>query len=116
MVTGINYKIGLRINPGKCELFFLGVQTPEQQATILAQFNAVCPGVKVTSFDELVVLGAPLGDDAITNCLLTKRSDLERMVKNLENIDTHHAFFLLINCFHMSKLLISCVQLLVSYI
>ena len=75
-------KIGLRINPGKCELFFLGVQTPEQQETILAEFNTVCPGVKVTSFDELVVLGAPLGHDAITNCLSTKRSDLERMVKS----------------------------------
>ena len=98
-------KIGLKINPEKCELFFLSVETPEQQRKILAEFNAVCPGVKVTSFDELVILGAPIGAGAITKCLSTKTSELERMVKNIEKIDSHHAFFLLKNCFHMPKLL-----------
>ena len=76
-------------------IVFLGVQTPEQQETILADFNTVCHEVKVTNLDELVVLCARLGEDTITNCLSTKRSDLERMAKNLEKIHSHRAFLYL---------------------
>ena len=54
--------LGLSLNFAKSELCFLGNPTITQHKTILRQFRKVCPSIKVTAKDQLVILGHPLGD------------------------------------------------------
>ena len=98
-------QIGLTINPSKCELIFLGDPDPALRNQILSAFREVCPSVQVTDKSDLVVLGAPIGFNAIEKCLEEKFCNFEKMELNLKSIDAHYALFLLKNCFRMPKFL-----------
>lgn len=59
-------KIGLRINPEKCELFFCSAVDND----VLARFDGISPGIKVV--DKLSLLGAPITEEACDGIYSTK--------------------------------------------
>ena len=74
-----------------------------QHNTILQQYQKVCPGIKVTAKDQLVILGAPLGDEVKCDLLSTKIEELDEISNTAEHLDAH-GFYLLRNCFSMPNL------------
>ena len=59
----------------------------------MSEFNKISPLIETPGIDNLIILGAPVGNLAISNALSDKIADLERMFLRLKNIEAHHAFF-----------------------
>jgi hypothetical protein len=97
--------VGLRLNPAKCEIIFLGEPDDRTRRNILQQFNDVCPGIKETPIVDLEVLGAPIGQSAQRRVLAKKTEEFETLASNLKLLDAHTALFLLRNCFSIPKVL-----------
>ena len=93
--------IGPSLNPSKCELTCLNL---EDRSTVIDNFRELLPGVKITSFDELVVLVSPIADPGVRSEVYSKQKALERMISRLSLIDPHQAFFLLKNSCIIPKL------------
>ena len=70
-------EVGLELHPSKCEIIFLGRPTEDLKESIIADFNQVCPGIQETKPENLVILGAPVGETARKALLTAKRSELE---------------------------------------
>ena len=94
-------KIGLSLNPSKCELTCLNLDDP---ISVTENFRKLLPGLNITSVDELVVLGSPIAAQGIRSEFISKRDALERMIKRLKLIDPHQAFVLLKNSCAIPKL------------
>ena len=97
--------LGLELNSSKCELVFLGCPDDDLKASILSDFNRICPKIEVTDLKDLVILGAPIGEEARRTLLTGEKQKLDNMCDFLENVDGHHALFLLRNCLSLPKLL-----------
>ena len=87
--------ISLQVNAGKCEVVDL---------------NGCCDlscfeNVQQVDVTNLILLGAPLGRQAMSSVLGKKISELSSVEDRLSWISSHHAFFLLKNCFTLPKLL-----------
>ena len=50
-------KIGLSINPGKCELTLLNLDNPEP---VINNFKELLPNLKITPINETIILESPL--------------------------------------------------------
>ena len=72
--------------------------------SITDKFRKLLPGLKITSIDELVVLGSPIAAQGIRSEFISKRDALERMIRRLKLIDPHQAFVLLKNSCAIPKL------------
>ena len=86
---------GLQVNLEKCEVVGLS------DTCDITLFQHV-HHVRVT---DLTLLGAPLGEQAMSTILEKKISELTTMGSRLEWISAHHALYLLRNCFSLPKLL-----------
>ena len=73
--------------------------------TILACFQNLCPVVKTPKKDELINLGSPLGPKSQADLLEKKINEMEKVNGISEKLDAHYGFFVLKNCFSLSKLL-----------
>ena len=62
------------------------------------------PNIKITSTDNLTLLGSPILEGSIDSCLQSKLSDLKRLTERLLSLDSHDALFLLKNCLALPKL------------
>ena len=87
--------IGLQVNDGKCE-----VVDPNGCCDLSCFEN-----VQQVDVTNLTLLGAPLGRQAMSSFLGKKISELSSMGDRLSWISSHHALFLLKNCFTLPKLL-----------
>ena len=105
MIISESAKLGLEVRPTKCELYFLGNSSETQKSLILSEFNKISPLIETPGIDNLIILGAPVGNLTISNVLSDQIADLERMCLRLKNIEAHHAFFLLKSSFSIPKLL-----------
>ena len=94
-------KIGLKLNPGKCEIF---IQHSPNQKTILADFDKIAPGIKKLDAVNMTLLGAPLTDSALKPVLECKIDTLRRLSSRLEGLMSHHAFHLLRHCLATPRL------------
>ena len=56
--------LGLELNSSKCEHDFLGCPDDDLKASTLSDFNRICRKIEVTDLKDLVILGAPIGDEA----------------------------------------------------
>lgn len=93
-------KIGLHINPDKCELYFCS----EVDQQVVEQFNEHSPGICIVN--EFTLLGAPISDNAIGSVFTKKLSELKLLFERLLELENYHiAFFILKNCFAMPKLI-----------
>ena len=89
-------------------MFPLGDITEKRQSTIfLASFQKLCPGFKTRKKDELIILGSSLGPKSQADILEKKINELEYVNGIVEKLDKHYGFFMLKNCFSLSKLLYS---------
>ena len=95
-------KLGLKINPDKCEL----IQLDDIPDTKVAQeFRQLAPTIKIVDPKEAELLGAPLLESAGEKWLEEKLNDLKRVMERIRNIDCHDAYFILKNCLSIPKLL-----------
>ena len=86
---------GLQVNTRKCEVIDLS-----DCCSITYIENA-----QQVEVSDLTLLGAPLGNQAMKFVLEKKISELSTMESKLSWISSHHALFLLKNCFALPKLL-----------
>ena len=98
-------KLGLEIHSKKCEITFLGQPSITRQQEILDRFRTISPFTEVTNIEDLVILGAPIGQLAIEDCIRQKTESLERMRSRLGELEAHHALFMIKNSFALPKLL-----------
>ena len=82
----------------------MGNPTVTQHSKILQQFQKVCPGIKVTAKDQLVILGATLQDAVKRDPLSTKIEGHCKISNTVEHLDAHYGFPLLQNSFSIPKL------------
>lgn len=94
-------KLGLRVNPSKCELFFCSGTI---DAEIVSKFNDICPGICVTSKEDLNLLGAPILEEGFPKFSRKIVSKMEIMFERLKCLNSHTALFILRNCFAIPKL------------
>ena len=94
-------KIGLEVNPNKCELFFCG---DNRDQSIIDGFNAVSPGIKVIEDCDLELLGAPITEEAEERILRKTHDKLKIMFERIGTLNFHMAYFILKNCFSIPKL------------
>jgi len=92
MIIKDTAKIGLQLNPSKCEIF---IQNSPDQKTILADFDKIAPGIKKLEAINMTLFGAPLTDAALKPALECKIDTLRRLSDKLEGLLSHHAFHLL---------------------
>ena len=97
--------MGLKVNPQKCELVFLGCPSNDQKQSILSKFSEVCPGVQVAELEDLVVLGVPIASKALESTVEEKTQVFQAFPQKLQGIDAHYALFLIKNCLYMLRLL-----------
>lgn len=81
-------KLGLEINPTKCELFFCG----EKDHSIIDQFNAISPGIKILE-DDLELLGAPITEEAMERIFIKTHDKMKLVFERLRHLKHHMALF-----------------------
>uniref|UniRef100_A0A8D8WTR2 Reverse transcriptase domain-containing protein n=1 Tax=Cacopsylla melanoneura TaxID=428564 RepID=A0A8D8WTR2_9HEMI len=93
-------KIGLKVNPSKCELYFCG----EPNLELLRRFQTIAPGILVKSKNDLELLGSPIFDDSVITFTSKKFEKIETMITRLQDVKAHFAYYLLKNCLTIPKL------------
>jgi len=99
MIINECVRIGLEVNPSKCELHFCN----DIDLDVWNEFNEIAPGIRIVQ-ENLTLLGAPL---TLTSCKTILSDMLETLIvttDRLKNIKSHVAYFLLKNCLAIPKL------------
>ena len=94
-------KIGLSINPNKCELTCMNLENPDQ---VIDNFKLLLPNLNITPINESIVLGSPISAQGVRSEISSRTDALKRMISKLYLIDPHQAFILLKNSFAIPKL------------
>ena len=93
--------IGLVLNEDKCEIV-------TDDVSVVASMKAVMPNIRHIASGEAVLLGAPVGDEAAVDSVLSSKLAVFRLLASrLTSLNAHDALFLLKNCFSIPKLLYS---------
>lgn len=92
--------LGLKINPDKCELFFVS----DFDNDIVNEFNAVSPGIRITEKKDLEILGVPIFEEGYASAFEKKFDSLKLLISNLNEVNAHTAYCLLKNCLFIPKL------------
>ena len=79
--------VGLDVNPQKCELTFLNPGLPDHYQQVLSSIRSVLPGIRVTSLDELLLLGSPVSDSSIPTSLSAAKSLVSRLCARIGLLD-----------------------------
>ena len=64
---------------------FSGDINGKRRSTILAAFQKLCPGIKTSKKDKLIVLGSPLGPELQADVLQKKINEMETITEFLKN-------------------------------
>ena len=96
-------KLGLQVNPSKCELSILS-DSPDFSAASLSRVSNLARNIRVVDPENSELLGAPLHMDGVDKPVLKCIDFLKQMSINLEKLDYHEALFLLKNCLSMPKM------------
>ena len=96
-------RLGLEINPAKCELLLVNYASEEGREAV-KKFEDLCPGIKILDKSNFTLLGAPVFPEAIECTLRKKMNDLKLTVNRLSELDAHDALYLLRNVFSIPKL------------
>ena len=91
-------KIGLDINPAKCEIILPSTATDEQRASAVGKIHLLLPRAPVVTDAELTVLGAPITGTAARAVMAKKMDEPDLLVERLHQLDAHSPFSLLRNC------------------
>ena len=77
-------KLGLQVNPAKCEVFFTNRDDVQTNIATLERLQLLLPGVEMVSEENLTLLGAPILEQSIGGVLRGKLYDLQLMMKQLD--------------------------------
>ena len=89
-------KVGLTINPTKCEAILLEGSSEESKSIALRHLHSVLPDIREVAMNELELLGAPVHDDQVRRKLLQGQLMMEKLIRRLQALEeAHQAFFLL---------------------
>ena len=97
-------RIGLDINPAKCEIILPSNATEEQKNFAVGEIHKLLPRASTLTDAELTVLGAPITKTATQAIMAKKADELDLMLERLHCLDVHSAVFLLRNCLWLPKL------------
>ena len=97
-------RIGLNINPNKCEVILPAGISDEQRNCAIGNLHQLIPGAAILQDSERTVLGAPISEAAAEAVIAEKQEELEHMIERLHHLDAHTSFFLLRNCLWLPKL------------
>ena len=103
-VIAASAKVGLKVKPSKCELVFLGKPSEELRDQIFKRFDDICDGITVTELDDLIILGAGVGKQAVRDFVQSKIDELDTLSTRLCELSAHTALFLLKNALGIPKL------------
>jgi len=87
-------KLGLEVNPSKCEIFVLGTDDRQIKESIHAAFNIIAPGIDIPKRTNAFLLGSPIHDESIPPCLLKKMEALRSYQDQLSVLSSLSAFYL----------------------
>jgi hypothetical protein len=96
--------LGLEVNPSKSEVINIDYDFSGFEAS-MDQIRPILSELRLTAKEDAQILGSPLLDKAVRECLSSKQEALEKLTTRLQTIDAHPALFLLKNCFALPKLL-----------
>ncbi|GAV05180.1 hypothetical protein RvY_15350 [Ramazzottius varieornatus] len=88
----------------KCEMYVYG-GSKKEQATTKSMVKRIFPKLAFLTNADLLLLGAPILEDAFPSTLQEKTRQAELMATRLAKLGAHHAVFLLKNCLFLPKLL-----------
>ena len=97
-------KIGLDINPAKCEIILSPSVSEEQRSSTVREIHQLLPRASVLTHAEMTELGAPITKTAAETIMARKKDELDLLFERLHCLDSHSAFFLLRNCLWLPKL------------
>ena len=97
-------KIGLQINPSKCEI--INNSYPVDEFTeLVTTLASDLPGLKRTELVDMELLGSVIHDQAVNKAIANKLHTYHLMTHHLHQLDTHTSFFLLKNVLSLPCLL-----------
>ena len=98
--------LGLQLNHSKCEVSILNSPPGASPNAALAEVRRTMPGIVQTVSNSLILLGSPLGDDALDTALAGYIDKIELMCGRVKNLDSHlnSYSFKLIYCSHISEI------------
>lgn len=88
-----SHKLGVELNPDKCEIAILGPQT--DNTLIVDHFRNIAPGIQLIDNTNAELLGAPLTLKSIARVFEKKTKVFGNMSTRLTHLPSHVAFFLL---------------------
>ena len=97
-------EVGLDLNLAKCEAFVCGGDQESMAAATARIFNFV-PEIGLPTGEDLSLLGSPLLPEGIVSALKEKTATIRLLTGRLEELQAHHALFLLKNCLSASKVM-----------
>ena len=97
-------RIGLEINPAKCEIVLPPSISEEQRTSTVSDIQQLLLRASVLPYAELTELGAPITQSAAEAVIARKEEELDLLLERLHCLDAHSAFFLLRNCLWLPKL------------
>ena len=103
-VMEMGESVGLELNQAKCEAFVYGGEETSRAAAI-DRIRATAPTISLPSRVELCLLGSPVLPEGIANALEVKINNIRLLTSRLEELQAHHALFLLKNCLAAPKVL-----------
>lgn len=95
-------KIGLEINPSKCELFFCS-GVPDER--VKSEFEKIAPNIQIVDSVKLNLLGSPILEDGFEDFSNNMLSKLTALFERLPKLNAHVGYTILKNCFGIPKLI-----------
>ena len=93
-------KMGLEINPEKCELFFID----EVDQGVVHAFNKIALDIKIISNENFTLLGSAVTTESVRFMAAKKLEFMKNVFSKLTKLNIQVAYFLLKNCLSMPKL------------
>ena len=88
---------GLRLNPKKCEVFFINA-TPDEESHMYAEISALLPGIKKVDESSLELLGSPVFETGLEKMFSSKAESIKLMCDRLKLMDVHPALCVFRKC------------------
>ena len=99
-VMNASSKLGLKLNPKKCELLVMGECDPESIELV----SSLLPGLKMLEPISCSLLGVPLTPEALPGAISSKTECVPLLLDRLPSLQSHFALFLMKNCLAIPKL------------
>ena len=98
-------KLGLQVNPAKCEVTVLGTTAQSTHDAAITALRNILPEIAETPLNELMLLGSPLSDGSLVPAVDSAADIIRRLCTRLLELDRHTAIFFLVHYVSAPRLL-----------